>query len=574
MFAIRLIVAVTAAIVLVGAGTARADRIWGNGSFSYEHLSTSTDTTISDGIKRETLILSYEDALFVKNRLRLTANLQGRDFQYTDYHEFQPIYYLDLRSYGYTINARYSPYKRRSLAGGTNDIIDIYYRDWRGSATFDYDGWPTFSAVFSRLSNFDKREVHRFDGFNRNLVLESSYDRGPFSVRGNYNNLKRRSNLPGGVDNVTETYAGTAGLNTTIEKFAYVSTSYNYYDTRQKSDDLTTQKSQTHSTTAMLSVKPITQVSVNASYSGRFTSSDRNDAHFESNDQNMSARFEYMPVTYLTAFAGKGYQISDQANGNTVVEYLSLGATGTRYVRDGVDTRLTYNRTVFQQSQRLRTIRDTAGNVIGTENDGDYTVDTYNASLNFVPRPFLKTYLDMTLTHSSEPIDVDRRYQLTRSIDMRATFSRSLEGRLTFTSLFQGPELKLANAFSENYNAGLTWIPWSSMNVNLTYIHTSYRGPIGSTNRSFTGYVSYSFRRAFNLYVSYNRRNDTRERLDPASQQLEEIDTDPHTVNGQILMYLSRRTTLAVSYLRSVTEDALGRNTTNESIQTVLTLQI
>ena len=569
--AISLVVAVAVLLGLPPRG--QADRLWGNASLSYEHISREDNgREQSDDITRESLILSYEDALFTKNRLRLTMNLQGRAFPFSDYHEYQPIFYADIKSYGYTFSARYSPYKRRSLAAGSNNFIDVYYRDFRGTASFTYDRWPTFTLIYNRLENFDRAEVRRYDAFNRNVVLESSFDRGVLSLRSNYNNLRRKSNLPGGVNSLTETYTATAGLSKAFSGLGYASTTYNFYDTRQSSNDVRIQDSKTHSVSSMLTVTAIPKLSLSGSYSGRFTEASRRETVFESDDQNMSARAEFQPAPYLSTFVGKGYQINSQAAGNSIVEYVSLGTSVTRYLRGGIDTRLSYNRTIFQQSSRIETIRDSTGAVIGTINNGDYSLDTYNASVNFVPRPFLKTYLDLTLSYNHDPINEDRRYQLTRSIDTRFTFSRSLEGRLTYTSLYQGSALKLDKAFSENYNVGLTYIPWPSLNLNATYIYSDFKGSAATTNSSFTGYVSYSFRRAFSLYVSINRREDTREQL--IGGEVEKTQINPRSLNGQLLMHLSRKVTLSLAYVRNEHDSANGNDLRDESIQSVLTIQL
>ncbi len=552
-----------------------AGRLYGNASISYEHLERTDDSlNVSDDITRESLIISYEDALFVKNRMRLTANLQRREFPFTGYREFQPIYYLDLKSYGYNINVRHSRYTRRSILAGTTGFLDVHHRDWRVTTTVNYDDWPVFNVVYSRLENFDDLDRSRYDGYNRNVILDGNYTVGPASIRANYNNLKRVNNTANGLDATNETYTATGSFSKNVNGLGYFSTTYNYYDTHQETNDLTTQNSLTHSLTSLLSATPLPSLSLTASYSGRFTEASRRAIELKSDDQNMTARLEYSPVSYISAFANKGYQINAQSNDFSIVEYLTLGATATRYLHRGIESRLTANRTTFQQSQRLITVRDSLGNVIRTFNDGDYTVDTYNASFNFSPRPYIRTYLDLTMTYNHDPLDEDRRYQLTRSLDARIDFTRRLQGRFTFTSIYDGSVLKLTSAFSENYNVGLTYNPFTTMNFNLTYIYNRYTTAIRSENESITGYMSYSYRRAFTLYLSYNDRNERRRRIRALQPALPEVDINPSTINGQITIYLSRKTTLAVSYLKTESQNTNGIDISDESIQTVVTIQI
>lgn len=554
----------------------KAGRLFGNATLSYEHVRQQTDTEVRDDVTRESAIINWEDVLFYKNHIRLTANLQRRELSFSDYHEFRPIYYFDLVSYGYGVNVRYSPYTRRSLTASGVDLIDVYYRDWRVTSALNYVGYPTVNVVYSRLSNFDKEEVHRFDAYNRNWVAESSYSLDPVSLRANYNNLKQVNQLSGGIQTTTETYSSTVGFSRNFARVGYLSATYNYYNTQRESNSVISQDSRTHSVNSIVILNAIERLTANASYSGRFLTARQQTQTIEDQNQNISAQAEFSPTGYLSFQAGKGYQeIKRDAvgEGDNVTEYINLGATATRYFRNGVDTRLTYNRTIFQQSPRLATVTDTTGAAVGTVNAGEYSLDTYQASLNFYARKYIRTYVDLSLLHDSDPVDEQRRYQLTRSLDVRVNFSRRLEGRFRLAAQYLGSTLTLSRAFSENYNLGLTFIPQSNLNMNATYIYTQYNSGTRSSLSSVTSYISYSFRRAFTAYLSFNEQKQTRE-LVLGGEDPVETETRPRTLNGQLLMYLSRKTTLSVGYLRSRAQSALGEKIVNESIQSVLSIQI
>lgn len=566
-------------VLLVGLGLtgtqAMAGRFFGNATLSYEHIRQEVETEVTDDITRETAILNYEDVLFYKNHIRLTANLQRRQLSFTDYHEFRPIYYFDLKSYGYGVNVRYSPYKRRSLTASGIDLIDVYYRDWRVTSGLNYIGYPVVNVVYSRLSNFDQEEIPKFDAYNRNWILESSYNIDPVSLRANYNNLRQMNNLSG-IGTTTETYSGTAAFSRSFTGLGYLSATYNYYNTQRESNSLVAQDSRTHSISSIAILNAIDKLSANASYSGRFLTAKQQVQTIEDRNQNISAQVEFTPTGYLSVQAGKGYQETKRegaGDADNVTEYINLGVTATRYFRNGVDTRLTYNRTIFQQSPRLATITDTAGAIIATVEAGKYDLDTYQASLNFYPRKYIRTYIDLSLLRDSDPVDQQRRYQLTRSVDMRVNFSRRLEGRFRVTAQYMGDKLRLTRAFSQNYNIGLTYIPQNNLNMNATYIYTKFNSGVSSSLSSVTGYISYSFRRAFTAYLSFNEQKQTRA-LILGSEDPVETETRPRSLNGQLLIYLSRRTTLAVGYLRSRTQNTLGQKIVNESIQSVLSIQI
>ncbi|UCE23405.1 MAG: hypothetical protein JSU74_08860 [Candidatus Zixiibacteriota bacterium] len=561
------------AAVCLFAGEAVAGRLFGNATLSYERISQDGDDGVTDDVTRETAILNYEDVLFYKNHIRLTANLQRREESFSDYHEFIPIYYLDLKSYGYAVNVRYSPYKRRGITVGGVDVIDVYYRDWRVTTQLNYTGYPTFNMVYSRLSNFDREAVRRFDGYNRNWVLESSHRVDPVSLRANYSNLKQVNNLAGGSETLTESYSGTFGFNEAVSGLGFLSVTYNYYDTRRETGAAFSQNSNTHSLNSIAIIDAIEKLSANVSYSGMFTSAEQQAQTSENTNQNISALLEFTPTGYLSFQTSKGYQESERQQDRSVTEYLNVGVTVTRYFRNGVDTRLTYNRTFFQRSPRVAPVTDTAGVIIGTVDAGKYNLDTYQASLNFSPRPYIKTYLDLGLTRDSDPLDEQRRYQLTRSVDMRFDFSRKLEGRFRLTTQYLGEKLRLDRSFSDNYNLGLTFIPRGNINLNATYIYTDFKTAARSSLSSVSGYFSYSFRRAFTFYISVNDQIQKRE-VATGDDEFTETETRPRSVNGQLLMYLSRKVTLSLGYLRSRTQNAAGEKIINESVQGVLSIQI
>lgn len=570
---IALTFSITAFAMCLMPNRAYAGRLFGNATLSYEHLSQGGPDGGEDDITRETAIINYEDILFYKNRVRLTANLQRREQSFSDYHDFQPIYYFDLKSYGYAFNVRYSPYKRQGATFSGLDLVDVYYRDWRVTTQLNYTDYPTFNLVYSRLSNFDKQEVSLFDAYNRNWVLESSYSKDPVSLRANYSNLKQVNKLSGS-EAKTQSYSGTLGFNRSFSGLGYLSATYNYYDTKRETSAVFDQNSNTHSINSIAIFSAIEKFAVNASYSGRFTTSEQLNVSTDNSNQNIAAQAEFSPTDYLSLHANKGYQESSQNGDDNVTEYVNLGVTATRYFRNGVDTRLTYNRTIFQQSPRIATVTDTAGAVIGTVNAGNYSLDSYQASLNFSPRPYIKTYLDFALSRDSDPIDEQRRYQLTRSIDMRVNLSRKLEGRLRYTNQYLGEKLRLDRSFSDNYNAGITYLPRGNLNINLTYIYTDFKSAVRSSLSSFTGYFSYSFRRAFTFYVSINDQIQKRAVLVGDDADFVETETRPRTVNSQLLMYLSPKATLSLGYLRSRSQRASGEKIVNESIQSVLSIQI
>ncbi|UCD64858.1 MAG: hypothetical protein JSW34_05340, partial [Candidatus Zixiibacteriota bacterium] len=151
---------------------------------------------------------------------------------------------------------------------------------------------------------------------------------------------------------------------------------------------------------------------------------------------------------------------------------------------------------------------------------------------------------------------------------------RRLEGRFRLTSQYTGDRHRLDRSFSENYNVWLSYNPRNNLNMNLTYIYTDFSGTTATSFSSVTGYVSYTFRKAFSAYVSVNRQVQKRTSGIVDGDGLADTENRPRSLNAQILIYVSPKATLSVAYLRNEAGNVLGQEITNESVQAVFTIQI
>jgi len=569
----RIRLALPVIVLLIGWTSSRADRFYGNLGYSYLHLSQSApsgDTLLhqTDDLTQETAILNYEDALFTKNLLRLGANLSRREYSFTSYHEFRPIFYLDLRSYGYTLSSSYSPYNRlvTDVAGG--NLYHQYFREWRTSATTNVPKWPTFGLTYNSNRSWYEGTVGKRDSRNTNFVAQSSFTNRGFSYQAAYNRLKTK-NLETLAGSNTRTLSSTVGFARNSAHLGSVSTSYGIYTTRRLSNDILDITTRTHSVSAMYSSPQVARFSGSASYSGRYFRTEHLTLRTDNRTEVFAGQLTYAPTGYLSFDATKGYQIGTETGRNQISEYVALSANVTRYLRQGIDTRMAATRTIFQQADRAVQVDDETAT-----QRGRYTLDTYYGSLRVAPYNYLKTYLDASLSHNSNPIDPHQRYQATGSIDTRMNFSRATEGRFSYSSLFQGRSFRLGHTYSHSYNAGLTYIPRSNINVNVTYIYTTYNAAVRTENGSFTGYISYGFRRAFTIYVSVNQQEQTRIERTGVPVTQHETTLRPRTVNSQLIMYLSRRTTLSASYLYGKSPSLTTGATTTKSVQAVLNIQV
>ncbi|MEW6050979.1 MAG: hypothetical protein AB1644_07965 [Candidatus Zixiibacteriota bacterium] len=562
------------ALLCVVGTSALGDRLYGNLSFSYQRLrETSPDSlgfkTRTDDLTQESAILNYEDALFTKNQLRLGMNLNRREYSFSSYHEFRPIFYLDLRSFGYTISSSYSPYRRLVTDAAGTRLFYQHFRDWRSSLSTSYTNWPSFGMTYTSNRNWYEGYIYTRDARSSNLVMQSSYLYHGLSYQASFNSLKASFLQGGGTDNHTRTLSSTVGYSKSAVRLGTINTSYSLYTTRRYDNDLLSIKSRTHAVSAMYSSPTLLKFNGNASYSGRFFRTEQVVISRDYRNEIFAGQLSVAPTGYLSFDLTKGYQLGTESGRNQITEYVAFSSHMTRYLRNGVDTRFSVTRTVFQQSDRVLQLADDS-----TTSRGQYSLDTYYGSLVMGPYNYMKTYLDASLTHNSDPVDPNQRYQMTGGIDTRMNLSRATEARFAYSALYQGSRLRLGHSYSQSYNAGVTYIPESNINVNITYIYSTYNAAIRTKTGSLTGYVSYAFRHAFSMYVSVNRQEQIREELVGVPTVLQRSTLRPQSVNAQMIMYLSRRTTLSISYLYTKSPSLTVGATTNRSLQTILNIQV
>jgi hypothetical protein len=271
----------------------------------------------------------------------------------------------------------------------------------------------------------------------------------------------------------------------------------------------------------------------------------------------------FAPASFLEVDLLKSYQVGRDRGPYQITEYTTLSAMLTRYLRHGVDTRLSANRTWFQQSTQTA-----ADNPLGK-----YTLDTYYGSVALSPIGYLKTLLDLSISHNSAPLVANQRFQVSRSANVQMFFTQRLEGRLNAVWIDQSEHFRLDNTFSQNYNAGLTYYPGANINLNLSYIYTSITTDTRNNSGTFAGFFGYSFRRAFSLYLSLNRQRLESQPSPGGSTITEKAVLKPYSLNAQVQLYLSAKATLTLGYLYAKTTSTTVLRTVENQYQAILNIQ-
>ncbi len=568
------------------ASSARAGRIYGTGNISWLHNESDGNRLIlvqqpgseeidelivpvgtSEDLNSETLLLNYEDILFYKNRLRLSAYLYRRELGQSDDREFRPIYSAELRSFGYFFSSSYSPYTEQALAQTASGLrtVEIKHREWRNTLSVTYPNYPTLSVILNKNTTKDTETGRRVNGEIRNFLVDAGYTLGPASARLNYSNLRRKSEQTTQLTTTQNNYTGALGFNHQISALGFVSGNYTYYDSRNTISNLgdsTQTKSNNHAVALMLGTQQWHQLSATASYSGRFAETRSAVNMVESDNQSFAGQVNYRPLSYLSFDATKSYQINTDQTAMDINENLSVAATVTRSIRRGVDTRLTASR-IFVQQSPLTT----------SSSDGRYTLDTYYGSFSVEPHGFIRTIFDASLLHNSEPYLPQQRYQMNMSLNSRFYFSRTLEGRFNFTALYQGERFELGRSYSQNLNVGGSYSPQSNMTLSASYLYTIYNAANQISTGTWIGYGSYSFRRIYTLSVSANYQNQETPVL-ALPGQTDLIRYSPYTITGQVQVNLAPRTTLTTAYTYSETPTFRGQKTIDRMANVILNVQL
>ena len=540
------------ALTCVGATeTVNAERWYGNLVLTGQRTRTTPVGSNDGSMYQAHANVNVEDVLFYKNRLRVAGNFDWRR-EASGYKEYRPIYYGDLFGYGYAINTSYSPYKRKGvwLGGGpTGSLVEVTTHDWRSSLAVTVPKYPSLSIVYNRVKSFDKLGLSASNYLQHTTVVESGYSRNFYSLRGNYYRVQNKDLRNAYKSDVVKAASGTVSGTSPASRYGNASITFNYYNTRRSLADTVLGRGQTGSIAAMAATSYVKYLSAMVSYSGRFTGSKVGSISSpNSRAEAISASLGYAPTSYFDFQAVKGYQIDGIRTQYDITEYITLTANASRYLRQGVETRMSLTRTYYQQSNRTQEFRDSLGALDSTRRINNFTIDTWYGSIGFAPAPYTKASAGLTISRDSYPLQVDRRYQMTGTIDARLALRRNLEGRLSYSSNYIGSRLRIGHAFSETYNVGLAWLPRNNVNVNTSYIYSAYNTLVRNTSSTFNVYAGYTYRRVYSLSVSYNRRGDDQQIITPAPDTTSS--GHPGTFNGQLLIYLSPRATFTIGYLR------------------------
>lgn len=558
-------------LLLFSAGNVVADRLYGNLNLLGEHSRQVGVIDYSDNSSQATLTLNYEDALFVKNQMRLGLQVSRRDYPNSPQRDFRPIFYLDLKSYGYALNSSYSPYRRLTTDAIGARTYYLYSRDWRSNLALNYDRYPPVNITYNRTRKFDREVQRRFDNSGETFLIDARHTLGGVSVRGSYGRVTSENALLGGSNSTSENVAAAATLTKNYDGIGYLNALYSYYSSEIDRQSLSVQNRTeflAHTINSLLSSDRFYGLMATTSYSGRWSESrtrtqiDKNDNH------NLTGQLSFMPVSYLSFDVAKSYQTTEEGGPRQTVEFVSVSGTASRYLRQGVDTRLGATRTFFQKSNKALETGNSGGS-------GAYNFDNLYASVSVGPLNYVRTYFDVSVAHDSKPILESQRYQVFRSLNAQLQLSRRLESRVGITAVYQGSDLSFNQSVSRNYNLGLTWIPTSSLSLNANYIRTESATDVELSTDSWNGYVSYSFRRAFTMFVNGVWQEQKTIALSPVLIPSEvNRTTRPRSVNGQLLVYLTSSITLTGGYLYSMVETLGGSYSLIESYQLTLNFRI
>lgn len=565
--------------LLLACDPTEAQQLFGNGSVSLQESRSAPSQTPRSGLYSTRAALTVEDILMYKNRFRLGAHLDWRDDFYSPAQEFRPIYSGSLTGYGYHLTTTFSPYWRYSSRQGDStqsNLFRVYNREWRSSLLVNPARLPTFNLVFARNRQFDRERLPVYSLLQETWVAEIGYVYRQSSAKGNYNRRRTDNYVTGATGDIIRAVSGTGAISQPLPLNSSLSTTYTYYESRRTIQLLSAEESRTHAAAVLVTNRVIAPLGMTASYSGRFVeSTTRFASRTRNRSENMSALLSFTPARFAELQAGKTYQIEGSSGQFETSEYVTLTASFSRFLRRGVDTRLAVTRTIFQQSNRLREIRDSSGSVIATEPVNHYAINTWYGSIQFAPRAYVRADASYSITHDSRPLAETQRYQATGTFTSTFVVRDGLDLRLGYTSSFSSERLRIGRGFAENWNLGASWIPRQYMNLAVTYIRSESRTSIRSTNGYLSLYFSYSVPRVFSWYFSYGQQDKSQGPTRSGDVAVLSTASQAASVSAQLLVHTGTRSSISLAYVKASDNAGADRpDTRTETYQVVYNFQM
>jgi hypothetical protein len=524
-----------------------AERWYGNLILSALHSSADQIGADNGSSYMAHAIVNVEDVLFYKNRIRLAGNFDWRR-QADGYKTYRPIYYFDLTGYGYALNTSYTRYGEKGLLPIQGTLIDVNTRDWRNVLQITPKELPSLTLMYNRVRTFNNDTIQVNDQLLQTFSAQSSYTGKIYSLKGTHQRARTDDYIYDRTNDVVRTSSGTVSVASPTSRLGSANVTFNYFDNHRTLAGVPINRGNTSSLSAMVSTEPVKRITTGVSYSGQFTQKKwLLEPTAYSRTEVFAANIGYAPTTYLDFRVIKGYQIEGAKRQYNISEYMTFQANLSRYLRQGVDTRISATRTIFQQGDRSIDYLDSLRNLDSSIRIKHYYIDTWYGSVAVTPVPYIKVSQGLSISRDSHPTQANRRIQMSATTDARFWLRENLEGRLSYSNNYQGERLRIGHVSGENYNMGASWTPMSNASITLAYIYAVYNAQTRNTSSSFSLYTSYSFRRVYNLSLSYNRRDQSAVVMLPSTEARRSL--PPETINAQLMFFTSSRSTFTLGYL-------------------------
>jgi hypothetical protein len=264
----------------------------------------------------------------------------------------------------------------------------------------------------------------------------------------------------------------------------------------------------------------------------------------EVSDEDFSGQLSYNPFAYLALSATKNYHITSSSDDHQIGEYLLFSASFSRFLRRGVDSRLSWTRTYIQKGAEA----GDSSLATGTPPDAGASNHTDALYLSVATTPYRRAKLlaDVSVSRANRPWLESQRYLSSRTLSLSVGATRHIDFRLSVSYANQGAALDFFNSYSRSLSAGLTYLHGSNLNGNLTFSRHSINTIPRQAASSASGYLGYSFRNRYSLYIYMNR---SRQELPVAdSTGIHSSVRRPKSWSGQLQTKLTPRTTLICGY--------------------------
>ncbi len=488
----------------------------GSLELNYQRQKVNDLDTYSFG---QRLDINVVDNLWVKNRLVVGVYLVRNQYGGHSRTTFRPRFSVDLSGHKYRAFYSLTPYKTNGFGG-----VATNHRVVQANFSVNPTKWPDLGLSYRHTHTFDDLKTRKKDDLSRYWVLSSSWRHKSLDLRGSYQRQESINKLTSTKNSVVSSVTGGSKFNFGLPLKTLTSWDYDFSFTERKSKRVPVLKTPSHSFSTRWGGRPWSFLSWTASYQGKLVRTKR--------DGLVSKRDAH------SFYGGVGTSLTPKWD-------MSLSRGSTKSKADGRRSATDYltvatNIKSFQVLKNLDATASLRRTYYIHTNVGKYALNLFYVSSRMRIYPEIEVRSDFTVNYNDNPRAWGRRYGVVKNVSVVTKPRRNLDVDFNYQATTQGTKITLLYAEAESYRLDLTYRGKGNLGLRTSYQANLYEGRNIPNSRSFSGQMSYPYRKLLSSNLVYSRRWTE----DP--QTGESFSSD--NLNSQFNFSLKRRTKVTLTY--------------------------